>query len=147
MSADSGTSEQEVVVQETSATEPETSEQLVEAEPTTVEQPAEPQLPPQVQQAVRSAESYLEFSAFSKEGLIQQLSSPAGEGYPKDVAIQAVDTLDVDWNEQAAESAQNYLEYSAFSCTGLIQQLSSSAGEQFTEEQATYGAHQTDACA
>ena len=33
------------------------------------------------QNAIRSAQSYLEFSAFSRKGLIRQLSSDAGEGY------------------------------------------------------------------
>ncbi len=105
-----------------------------------------PQYPPQVEQARRSAESYLGYTAFSRNGLIRQLTSSAGEGFPKDVATQAVDSLDVDWNAQAVKSAENYLSYTSFSCSGLKQQLSSSAGEGFTKAQATYGASQTAAC-
>ncbi len=96
--------------------------------------------------AIRSAESYLRFKGFSRDGLIQQLSSSAGDGYDIDDATVAVDSLDVDWNEQAAKSAQSYLDFKGFSCDGLIQQLSSSAGDKFTKEQATYGAKQAGVC-
>src|SRR5438034_3384427 len=51
--------------------------------------------------ARESAESYLEESAFSRNGLIKQLSSEYGEGFSKADAIYAVDHIDVDWNEQA----------------------------------------------
>jgi hypothetical protein len=105
-----------------------------------------PEFPPQVQQARDSAQSYLGFKAFSHDGLIGQLSSKAGDGYPKDVATQAVDSLSVDWNAQAAQAAQEYLDFTSFSCSGLAGQLSSKAGDQFTKAQATYGAHQTAAC-
>lgn len=87
-----------------------------------------------VQNAVRSAESYLSFSAFSESGLIGQLEF---EGYSKADATDAVAQLDVDWNEQAAKSAASYLSMSAFSESGLIEQL---MFEGFTTEQAQYGA-------
>lgn len=96
--------------------------------------------------AVRSAEQYLSMTGFSREGLIQQLSSDAGEGYSLSDATAAVDSLNVDWNENAARSARQYLEMTGFSCKGLIEQLSSSAGEKYTVEQATYGARQAGAC-
>jgi hypothetical protein len=89
--------------------------------------------------ARRSAESYLEFSAFSRKGLIQQLSSEYGEEFSKADAIYAVNHIDVDWNEQAAKSAKNYLDNSAFSRQGLIEQLSSEYGESFTHAQGVYG--------
>jgi hypothetical protein len=99
------------------------------------------------QNALRSAESYLETSAFSKAGLIEQLSSEAGEGFPYDDAVWAVDHLkQVDWDEQAAKSAKGYLETSSFSCQGMIEQLSSEAGEKFTLAQAEYGARQVGLC-
>lgn len=101
--------------------------------------------PPQ-QNAAKSAEQYLNMSGFSRNGLIRQLSSDAGEGYNKQDATIAVDSLDVDWNEQAARSAKQYLSMTAFSCNGLIKQLSSSAGEQFTVDQARYGAKAAGAC-
>ena len=96
--------------------------------------------------AVRSATQYLRMSGFSREGLIDQLSSSSGEGYDLADATAAVDSLDVDWNENAVKSAKQYLRMSGFSCKGLIDQLSSSAGEKFTVSQATFGAQQAGAC-
>lgn len=96
--------------------------------------------------AVRSANQYLRMTGFSREGLIEQLSSSAGEGYDLADATVAVDSLDVDWNENAVRSAKQYLSMSGFSCKGLIEQLSSSAGEKYTVSQATFGARQAGAC-
>ena len=95
------------------------------------------------QQAVESAKTYLAMgSGFSRAGLIQQLSSSAGEGFPEAVAIFAVDHLHVNWNEQAVESAKGYMSsIGGFSRAGLIQQLSSSAGAGFTYAQAVYAAN------
>jgi len=94
--------------------------------------------------AYESALSYIDFSAFSKQGLIDQLSSEAGEGYDLADAEFAVNLLeengDVDWNEQAYLSAMSYLEYDNYSKSGLIEQLESEYGEQFTHDQAVYGA-------
>jgi hypothetical protein len=83
------------------------------------------------QNALRAAENYLEFKGFSKQGLIDQLSSEYGDKYPKADAV---------WAEQAVRSGQSYLDFQAFSRDGLIQQLSSSAGDKFTKAQATYAA-------
>jgi hypothetical protein len=83
--------------------------------------------------ARESAESYLRFAAFSREGLIDQLEF---EEYSTEDAEYAVDILDVDWKEQAAKSAENYLEFTAFSREGLIDQL---LFEGFTQEEAEYG--------
>lgn len=115
-----------------------------------VEAPAEEAvgstLTPAQMNAVRSAQQYLNMTGFSRKGLIEQLSSDAGEGYSVADATAAVDSLTVDWNENAAISARKYLEISGFSCQGLIEQLSSSAGDDYTVEQATYGARQAGAC-
>ncbi len=96
--------------------------------------------------AASTATSYLSTQAFSKQGLIEQLSSDYGEGYDAFDATAAVNSLSVDWSEQAARSAKQYLSIMGFSCKGLIEQLSSDAGEKFTTRQATYGANQSDAC-
>ena len=96
--------------------------------------------------AARSAEQYLLMAGFSRDGLIHQLSSDAGEGYDSADATAAVDSLSVDWNLQAVRSAKQYLGMEGFSCKGLIKQLSSNAGEKFTISQATYGAQQAGAC-
>jgi host cell surface-exposed lipoprotein len=100
----------------------------------------------QVELARHAAQSYLGFKGFSRDGLIQQLTSAYGDGYPKAVATEAVDSLNADWNAQAAKSAQSYLSVQAFSCSALIRQLTSPYGDAFTKEQASYGAHQTPAC-
>jgi hypothetical protein len=96
--------------------------------------------------AVRSAESYLSLTGFSRAGLIGQLSSPYGDGYNVADATAAVDSLSVDWNAQAVRSANQYLGMTGFSCQGLIDQLSSDAGDKYTVGQATYGAQQAGAC-
>lgn len=96
--------------------------------------------------AVRSAKQYLSMQGFSRRGLIQQLSSDAGEGYEVADATVAVDSLNIDWNKEAVKSAKQYLIMQGYSCKGLIQQLSSSAGEGYTVSQATYGARKAGAC-
>lgn len=100
----------------------------------------------QEKNAIRAARNYLSISAFSRLGLIQQLSSSAGDGYPHKLAVAAVDSLKVNWYAEAVKSAKSYLKISAFSCSGLIQQLDSSAGAQFTVAQAKYGAKKAGAC-
>ncbi len=114
--------------------------------PTTTAPPTEPTLPLSQQQAVRSARSYLEFSGFSRQGLIDQLSSEYGDKFSVDDATAAVDSLDVDYNAQAVRSAQSYLEFSSFSCDGLIDQLSSEFGSQFTTDEATFAANEVGLC-
>lgn len=96
--------------------------------------------------AARSAEQYLSMSGFSRRGLIDQLSSDAGDGYSVTDATAAVDSLSVDWNANAARSAKQYLGMSGFSCKGLVEQLSSDAGDKYTNDQAAYGARQAGAC-
>ena len=86
--------------------------------------------------AVKKAESYLDYSAFSRNGLIKQLEF---EGFSNADATYAVDNIIVDWNEQAVKKAKSYLDYSAFSRNGLIKQLEF---EGFTYEQAVYGVEQ-----
>jgi hypothetical protein len=98
------------------------------------------------QNAVRSAKQYLDLKGFSRDGLINQLSSEYGDGYTVADATAAVDSLNTDWNEEAAQSAKEYLQMQGFSCQGLIKQLSSSFGDKYTVSQATYGARQAGAC-
>ena len=99
------------------------------------------------QNAIQAAQQYLSLeSGFSQAGLIQQLSSSAGDGYPLAVATAAVDSLNVDWNAQAVLAAKAYLKTAPFSCSGLEQQLDSSSGSQFTAAQATYAATQVGLC-
>jgi len=99
------------------------------------------------QNAYESAQSYLDYTAFSRAGLLGQLTSEYGEGFPPEDAEFAIARLEaeggVDWNAEAAESAASYLEYSSFSRQGLLDQLTSQYGEQFTQEQAEYGVSTT----
>lgn len=92
------------------------------------------------QQALESAESYLEFMSFSKKGLIRQLSSDAGAGFSVADATWAVNRVKVNWKEQAVKSAEDYMTISSFSRSALIRQLSSSAGSGFTLSEAKYAA-------
>jgi len=100
--------------------------------------PAEPQLTLSQQNAIEEAQSYLDTSAFSKKGLIEQLSSDAGSGFSLADATFAVNNITVNWKEQAVKAGRAYLDFSSFSRKGLIEQLSSDAGDQFTKAEATY---------
>lgn len=96
--------------------------------------------------AVRTANSYLKLKGFSRQGLIDQLSSEYGDRFSVADATVAVDSLDIDWNTQAGRAAASYLKLKGFSCQGLIDQLSSQYGDKYTVQQATYGANHAGAC-
>lgn len=83
------------------------------------------------------ATDYLEFSAFSRSGLIKQLEF---EKFSTEDSTWAVDRITVDWNEQAAKKAKDYLEYSSFSRSSLVDQL---IFEGYTPEQAEFGVSTT----
>lgn len=89
------------------------------------------------QNALRKAADYLDYTAFSRTGLIGQLEF---EEFSTEDATWAVDRVTVDWNEQAAKKAEDYLDYTSFSRGGLYDQL---IFEGFTPEQAEYGVSQT----
>ena len=91
--------------------------------------PAEPALPraqpvaPSVDwgsQARLKAESYLDYTSFSRQGLVDQL---VYEGFSAGDATSAVNSLSVDWTHQARLKAGDYLAYTSFSRQGLIEQL------------------------
>ena len=92
---------------------------------------------PSQRNALRSAQSYLEYMSFSYSGLIEQLEY---EKYPHADAVYAADHCGADWYEQAAKSAASYLEYMSFSHDGLVDQLEY---EGFTHDQAEYGVSQS----
>ena len=136
------TSTDEVASKAPAAAAKDVTVEKAEAKPEPPAQPAEPELTSAQENAVESAQDYLEYSGFSRKGLIQQLSFSAGEGFSKADATFAVNHVDVNWNEEAVESAQDYLDYSSFSRDGLTEQLSSSAGDGFTLAQAQYAVDQ-----
>lgn len=104
------------------------------SEPTVAPAPAEPETPREFKNALRSAERYLSVSAFSQQGLAEQL---AFENYSPEAAQYAAENVDADWNEQAAKKAEQYMSMSPMSRQGLVDQLQF---EKFTAEQAEYGA-------
>lgn len=83
--------------------------------------------------ALQKAYDYLNYTAFSYDGLIEQLEF---DGFSYSEAKYAADNCGTDWYEQAALKAQEYLDYNSFSKTRLIEQLEY---EGFTYEQALYG--------
>lgn len=87
--------------------------------------------------ALSKAKDYLDFAAFSHDGLIKQLEF---EKFSTEDATFAADNCGADWNAQAAKKAADYLEFTSFSHDGLIEQL---VFEGFTAEQAEYGASST----
>lgn len=106
-------------------------------EPDPEQEEEAPNLTRSQENALRSAEQYLNMTSFSRSGLIEQLEF---EGYSTEDATFAVDAVEVDWKEQAARSAEQYLNMTSFSRPGLIEQLEF---EGFTREQAEYGVDQT----
>lgn len=83
--------------------------------------------------ALNRAWDYLDYTAFSYSGLVDQLEF---EGYSTSTAKFAADNCGADWYQQAAKKAQAYLDYTSFSRSGLISQLKY---EGFTQDQAEYG--------
>lgn len=81
--------------------------------------------------AVRSAKSYLDYTAFSHDGLVEQLEY---DQYSHADAVYGADNSGANWYEQATKSAEQYMEYSAFSRGGLIDQLKYDGYTQTQEE-------------
>lgn len=79
------------------------------------------------------AKEYLSSSAFSRQGLIDQLIY---EQFSESDATYAVDNISADWAAEARECARNYLSSMGFSRQGLIEQL---MYDDFSEEDATNG--------
>src|SRR3954453_5663911 len=70
--------------------------------------------------ALSKARDYLQISAFSKKGLVEQLEY---DGFSRSDSRWAVARVGVSWNRQAVKKAKDYLQISAFSRRGLIEQL------------------------
>jgi hypothetical protein len=95
------------------------------------------------QQALAAAEGYLsDGQGFSRQGLIDQLHSSFGNGFPVADATWAVDHSDANWDAQAVDCAKGYMsDGQGFSRQGLITQMTSAFGNKFTEAQAEYAAN------
>ena len=89
-------------------------------------------------EALESAEHYVDFAAFSKAKLYDQLTSEYGEKFTPEQAQYAVDTANADWMAEAVEAAENYQEMMPMSGPALLDQLTSEYGEKFTMEEAQH---------
>ena len=103
----------------TNETQEETTEPTAETEPDPLEN-----LSTEERNAYGQAVNYLNYTSFSRSGLIDQLKY---EGYSEEACEKAVSLLEeqgeVDWTEQCKKKAQEYLDYTEFSRDGLIDQL------------------------
>ena len=117
----------EVKKEEPKKVEP--KKEVKKEEPKKVEKPS---LTLAQENAVNKAESYLDFTSFSKKGLIEQLEF---DGFSSEDSTFAVSNLKVDWNEQAVLKGKSYLDFTSFSRSGLIDQL---VFDGFSAEEATH---------
>ena len=124
---------QEPVAQEEEAVEEEVPEAAI---------PEEEAVPFEYEQALKSAQNYVDTLHFSRQGLKQQLTSEYGSGFSEEAAEYALEHVDVDYKEEAVEAAQSYLDAMSFSRQELKQQLTSEYGSGFTEEEAEYALDQ-----
>lgn len=93
----------------------------------------------EAESALGSAKQYLDYSAFSSEGLRRQLEY---EGYPQEAIDYAMENIVVDWNEQAEKMAKQYADSGmSMSNQGIYDQL---IYEGFSEEEAQYGVSQLE---
>ena len=99
-------------------------------------------VPFEYEQALKSAQNYVDALHFSRQGLKQQLTSEYGSGFSEEAAEYALEHVDVDYKEEAVEAAQSYLDAMSFSRQELKQQLTSEYGSGFTEEEAEYALDQ-----
>ena len=124
---------QEPIAQEEEAVEKEVPEAAI---------PEEEVVPFEYEQALKSAQNYVDALHFSRQGLKQQLTSEYGSGFSEEAAEYALEYVDVDYKEEAVEAAQSYLDAMSFSRQELKQQLTSEYGSGFTEEEAEYALDQ-----
>lgn len=121
-------------------TEPTGEQTPAVKEKSATKEKAKPKLTSGQANALEAGQNYIDTMPFSKKGLIQQLSSSAGDGYSKADATFAANHVAADWKKEAVEAAKNYLDTMPMSKDALIEQLSSSAGDKFTPAQARYAA-------
>ena len=118
-------------------------EKAVEEEAPEAAIPEEDEVVPfEYEQALKSAQNYVDTLHFSRQGLKQQLTSEYGSGFSEEAAEYALEHVDVDYKQEAVEAAESYLDAMSFSREGLKQQLTSEYGSGFTEEEAEYALDQ-----
>lgn len=135
---------QEETVKEEKPAEPKKEEkkeepkQEVKKEEPKQEAKKEDSVPREYKNALKSAENYISFAPFSRQGLYDQLTSEYGDKYPEEAAQYAIDNIQVDYKEQALKAANNYLDMMPMSDEELKDQLMSEYGDKYTEEEAQY---------
>ena len=95
-------------------------------------------VPREYENALRSAQQYLDFAGFSEAGLYDQITSEYADQYSPEAAQYALENVNADYFAEAVESAENYLDTMPMSGPELYDQLTSEYGEQFTAEQAQH---------
>lgn len=128
----------EVVESESSEAEVTETESSEESSEESIEESNEPEVSREFENALKSAQNYIDLMPFSEKGLYNQLTSEYGDQYPEDAAQYAIENVEVDYNEEALEAAKNYQETMPMSDSALFDQLTSEHGDQFTPEQAQY---------
>ncbi|MDS0525439.1 Ltp family lipoprotein [Clostridium sp. SHJSY1] len=99
---------------------------------------AKDNIPKEYQSALKKADTYANGMNLSKKGLYEQLTSDAGEKFPKEAAQYAVDNVKADWKKNALAKAKIYQDEMSLSKSAIHDQLVADAGEKFTEEEAQY---------
>jgi flagellar biosynthesis GTPase FlhF len=102
------------------------------------EKAAKDNVPKEYQSALKKADTYANKMNLSKKSLYKQLTSDAGEKFPKEAAQYAVDNVKADWKKNALAKAKTYQNEMSMSKSAIHDQLVSDAGEKFTEEEAQY---------
>jgi len=115
------------------ATDPAAGTEIEEGTAVTFTLEEKPKLTVGQQNAVDLAQSYLDYSGFSRTRLIDQL---VYEGFSTEDATFGADNAGADWNTECAESAKSYMDYSSFSRQGLADQL---AYEGFQQSEIDFG--------
>jgi hypothetical protein len=101
--------------------------------------PANSNMTANQEQAKGKAQDYLNFTAFSKAGLVNQLVQ--FDHFSKaDATFGVTHVDDADWKAQALKKAQQYLAFTHFSRSGLTNQLVQF--DKFTAAEAKYGVNQ-----
>ena len=104
-----------------------------------------PSAPAEYTSALAKAQTYVDMMAFSKAGLLNQLTATYGEKFSQAAADYAVAHVKADYNANALIKAKEYQNDMNMSPAAIHDQLTSSYGEKFTNAEADYAiAHLND---
>lgn len=80
-----------------------------------------PNIPAHQDEIIQIANNYLRTASYSEEGLIKALHEY--EYFDEDIAREAVESLDVDWEKQAEKEIDEYLHMDGYSEKGIREAL------------------------